>query len=80
MLGPELVFSQGKGALVAVTEFVSVKNVVATYDLLGLCRFSNLDVSQVLRNRTPLNAMSKVWSFFDDKLSYSVLSSMCILK
>lgn len=66
----------------AVTEFVPVKNAVETYyDLLGLCKFSNFAVVHVLRSRTPLNAMSRIWSFFDDKLrSYSDLSSMCILK
>lgn len=69
MLGPELVFSQGKGVLVAGTEFVPVKNVVETYcDVLGLCRFSNLAVAQVLRSRTAVNAMSKIWSFFDHKV------------
>lgn len=36
MLGPELVFSLGRGTLVAVIEFVPVKNVVETYyDLDG---------------------------------------------
>lgn len=73
MLGLELVFSQGRGILVAVIEFVPLKNVVETYyDLLGLCRFSNLAVAQVLRSRTALNAMSKIWSFFDDKLFCSL--------
>lgn len=62
-------FHRGKGALVAVTEFVPVKNVVGAYcDALGLCRFSSLAVARVLRSRTPLNAISKIWSFFDDEL------------
>lgn len=47
-------------------------------DIPALCKFSNFAVVEALRGKTALNAVGRIWPFFDDnKLFPSLESEHC---
>lgn len=65
MLGPELVLS-GDGDCCGSDRICPRKKYSRNFcDVPVLCKFSNFAIVQVRRGRTPLNAVSRIRSFFD---------------